>query len=282
MMSSRYIEKHEPVNRESGIDDYRHSPIVSLEVSTTHLVKVIDNLASAVAIAKERCKKLSDGLNKDQSAAIYLYTMEFAPQSVYAIVNQYLRTNNSIAAQPWYSYIKLLCTALKNLPSFTGAVWRGVYGDVAQQYKKGTTVCWWSFTSCTKSLTIIQNFLPTSGKGTIFMIECLNGKAISAYSEHHIEDEVLLLPGIKLLAVDDGLQIHGMRVVHLKEVITKPQRASSAQASSSHNSGLLTPKVIPSHFDKTPIHKKPAADGLTSPPKSLSKTKSVPGKCCDP
>lgn len=204
--------------------------------------------------------------------------MEIEPRSVYVILNEHLRTNNSIAVLPWFSFIKLLCTAMQNLPSYSGSVWRGVRGNVGKRYKKGTNIYWWSFTSYTKSLSTIQNFLPTAGKGTIFMIECVNGKAISAYSKYRNEDEILLLPGIKLVAVDDALQMFGVRVVHLKEIVGKPRSASLDRPANSYNSVSLTSMPTPLHFNKSQIYKESTVPALIPPPKTPVKISNPPSK----
>jgi hypothetical protein len=131
-MYSRCIDNDEPVSKEDGIDAYWNSPLLSLERSVGPLLDHGDNLTVALITAKERYKKSSHTLKEDESAAIYLYTMEIQPESVYTIINKHLRNNDSTSALPWFSYIKLLCTAIKKLPSYSGSVWRGVRGDVAK------------------------------------------------------------------------------------------------------------------------------------------------------
>ena len=62
--------------------------------------------------------------------------MELGGRSVYAILNQTLRTNNESNALPWFSYLKLLGTGLKKLPAHSGNVWRAVPRAIAKFYKK--------------------------------------------------------------------------------------------------------------------------------------------------
>jgi hypothetical protein len=228
----RYVDFDEPLNVEFGIDAYWNSPLESLEDATRSLLNSVDNLATSIIIAKKKCTKSPHGLTHDESAAIYLYTMETGYGSVYAVVNRLLRANNATDALPWFLYLKLLSTGVKKLPRRDCCVWRGVRGDVAKQYKKGNTVRWWSFTSCSESISVVQHFLPHAGAGTIFMIQCVSGRAITAYSKHKDENETLLMPGIRLRAVDDSLPLNGTRVVHLKEV---PAAAPYIRSSSAHN-----------------------------------------------
>ena len=218
MRSSRYVDYDEPLHGNSGINGYLKCALVPLRVSLRSLLKEMGHLADAIDSARRHFRKDGHHLDEDQFSAIYLYTMEISSGNVYSIINHYLRTNDLAAATPWFPYIKLLHTALSNLPSYNGSIWRGVRGDVAKNYRKDAVICWWSFTSCTKSITAIRGFLPTTGKGTIFMIECRNGKAISEFSEHPDENEILLLPEIKLKVVDEALNLNGMKVIHLQEV----------------------------------------------------------------
>ena len=139
-MLSRCFDQDETISTESGIDTYWHSPLVSLEDATRPLLGVVPRIEDSVKLAKTLCLKSPHGLSHDQSAAIYLYTMETGKQSIYVILNSILRTNNDVIAFPWFLYLKLLGTALSKLPSFSGCAWRAVRGDVAGRYKKHTHV----------------------------------------------------------------------------------------------------------------------------------------------
>jgi hypothetical protein len=118
-MFSRYFDEDEPINTTSGIDTYWHSPLVSLESATRPLFDIIRDIGGLVARAKMNCFKSPHGLTHDESAAIYLYTMETGKRSVYRVVNRVLRENNHSSALPWFSYLKLLATGLKKLPSYS-------------------------------------------------------------------------------------------------------------------------------------------------------------------
>ena len=257
MRSSRYIGYEEAVHGNSGINGYLKCALVPLRVSLRSLLKEMGNLTDAIDSARRCCRQEGNHLDEDQASAIYLYTMEIPSENVYSAINHHLRTNNLVAATPWFPYIKLLHTALTNLPSYNGSVWRGVRGDVAKNYRKDSIICWWSFTSCTKSITAIKGFLPTTGKGTIFMIESRNGKAISEFSEHPDENEIILLPEINLKVVDEALNLGGMKVIHLQEV-DKPVVTGKLNPGVHPASHSLPPalKKVGSH-DKDSHHQKP-------------------------
>lgn len=70
-----------------------------------------DNIS--YALAKSASPK--DGLTVDESAAIYLYSMEWE-NSLYTILNRTLRAANRGELLPWYRYLKLFLTAFYKLP----------------------------------------------------------------------------------------------------------------------------------------------------------------------
>lgn len=77
-------------------------------------------------------------------------------------------------------------------------MWRGVKEDLSADYQKGDLRIWWSFSSCTSSLDVLQrpNFIGKKGTRTLFSIEGSTcGKDISRHSYFKHEDEILLLPG---------------------------------------------------------------------------------------
>lgn len=267
-MLSRYFDHDEVAIGESGIDEYWQSPLESLEEATRSLVNIIPGLRHSVTLAKSLCVKSPDGLSHDESAAIYLYTMESGEQSVYRVLNSVLRANNHSAARPWFLYLKLFGTALRKLPSFSGCVWRAVCGDVAARYKKNGRTRWWAFTSCSKSLGILKNFIPQDGNnGTVFMIECNNGRDISKYSSHKHENEIILVSGTSFISADESLLMHDMRVVHLKEMtIQNPKHAQLIRSNSATNLHDNKQKKIGIVKPKSTLMKKiPSAQHLLPP-----------------
>ncbi|CAF1420416.1 unnamed protein product [Adineta ricciae] len=227
---------------ENGVDGFLNSPLVSFDDAILPMVKHIENLDIAVHRAKQNWNKTSSRLNADECQAIYLYTIEMQTDSVYTIINRYLRANDTFPARPWFPYMKLLYTALEKLPSHVGSVWRGVNRDIRVNYKRGAIISWWAFTSCTAKLAVIKDFLADKGKSTIFMIECLNGKNISKYSSISREDEILLQPGIKLEVVDNALDLSGLRIVHLREIATKSRAMTAHKQTSSKTAAVSTDK----------------------------------------
>jgi hypothetical protein len=79
---------------------------------------------------------------------------------------------------------------LKKLPSRHLTLWRGVTVNIEKNYKEGEELTWWSFSTCSSSLNVIQNFIGHAS--TLFLIDGENGKDISAYSNFPDEKEVLI------------------------------------------------------------------------------------------
>jgi hypothetical protein len=172
-------------------------------------------------LAKKHCTFPNENnLNKDEAAAIYLYTMEMSEDvCIYRILNQALRVEDRSKVRPWFAYLKLLDSAAAKLPKYKDIVWRGVNKDVSKSFKKGQKITWWSISSCSTSINVISAFLGKVPQSTLFSIQCSSGKSISAYTCYPDENEVILMPGTMLKVVSDPLDHHGgLHIIHLKEI----------------------------------------------------------------
>ncbi|CAF0779239.1 unnamed protein product [Adineta steineri] len=195
--------------------------LLSLEDTMKELQDILQEINRFVKLAKKYCTYPNDhNLTKDESAAIYIYTMEMSDDScVYRILNQTLRAEDRSKVRPWFGYLKLLHSATSKLPRFKGIVWRGIDKDVTKSFKKGQKITWWSISSCTTSVDVISAFLHKSSSSTLFNIECLNGKLISSYTCYSNENEVILMPGTVFEVVSNPLSHHGgLNIIHLKEI----------------------------------------------------------------
>lgn len=198
-------------------------PLVTLEQAAEPLVKLLPEIKDYVYIAKQRCDdKPADGLSRDESAAIMLYSMEWLPREecLYFILNNVLRSEDRGKLQPWLPYLKIFLRGLARLPSKHRFVFRGIKMDLSKKYNPGKSVVWWGFSSCTSTVQVLQNedFLGENGDRTMFNIECVSGKDISRHSYFSLEEEILLLPGTQFEVVGSlktGPDIH---VIQLKEV----------------------------------------------------------------
>ncbi|CAF2124333.1 unnamed protein product [Rotaria magnacalcarata] len=199
---------------------YRSEKLVPIEKALEPILPHIDELPYYIKIAEEHCHFPSaHGLTQDQSAAIYIYTMEWGDTTLYRVLNKALRSENRQALKIWFSYMKLFDTALDKLPTVKEAVWRGIPIDIGKNFTQNQMVTWWSVNSCSSSSNVIKTFLGNSKTSTIFLIEAINGKKVSGYTEYECEDEVILRIGTKFRVKSDPLdQANGSYVVHLIEI----------------------------------------------------------------
>ena len=116
---------------------YRSEKLVSIDKALEPIVPEIDELPYYIKIAKKHCHYPSEhGLSKDQSSAIYIYTMEWGDTTLYRVLNRALRSENRQALKIWFPYLKLFDTALDKLPTIKENVWRGVSLDIGKNYIK--------------------------------------------------------------------------------------------------------------------------------------------------
>lgn len=123
----------EPTQFLNPIGGYQNQPLLPLEEACKPLEKLLPDLRRRVWIAKKNCSHPADGLTVDESASIQLYTMEW-DNSLYASLNKELRKSNRQGLHLWFPYLKLFLTALFKLPSYRGVIWRGINGDLSDQY----------------------------------------------------------------------------------------------------------------------------------------------------
>lgn len=161
----------------------------------------------------------SDVLDADQSAALYLYTMQVNDKSFSRLLNRTLRSeNNNDLNKYWLNYIQLILSALKKLPAVKGHVYQGTTYNIKEKYPKGEIITWHGITSCTQIPDNIVN--PMLGKNlTLLNLKILSGKDISAYSCNNYETEIVLLPGTRLRVMDVKKNTDlGIDEIHLEEV----------------------------------------------------------------
>ena len=215
----------EPLNMLLPIQGYEKLPAVSLEEAIVPLIPIVEDIEQMVWIVKEKCIRPKDGLTSDELASIMLYTMEWQPsdKSFYILLNSALRTAKRDKLRPWFSYLRLVVHALQKVPTTCHTVYRGVNGNLSNEYRRGATIVWWGFSSCTRSIETLNNeqFLGKTGERTFFNIECESGKSIQSYSFYNDEDEILLLPARQFEVVGCVDQGNGLKLVQLKE--TKPK-----------------------------------------------------------
>lgn len=196
---------------------------VPLEQAVEPLASILPEIKDYVYVAKQRCKPVpADGLTRDESASIILYSMEWKPheQCLFFALNSALRAEDRQKLTPWFLYLKLILTALERIPSSSRTVYRGVKLDLSEKYPEGRTFVWWGFSSYTSAIGVLESeqFLGKSGERTMFTIGCDSGKDISQHSYYRKEKEILLLAARQFTVESCLRPAPGLHMIQLKEI----------------------------------------------------------------
>jgi len=160
-------------------------------------------------------------LTKDEVAAIHLYTQEWGDGGIYRPLNTLLRMEDRSRLKSLFPYLGLLVAGLRKLPKRQATAYRGVKRNLSAEFATGNRFFWWSVTSCTDNLSLMESpqFLGKSGVRTMFQIDVLNCVQIERFSSIPFEAEVILLPGTYLEVVSSANLGNDLFVVKLKEIL---------------------------------------------------------------
>lgn len=172
---------------------------------------VLEYAGDSVEFAERQLRKHGGrdpgGLNLQQIAAFNLYTKENVgnPEaSFFRVLNTALSSMNCSEVLPFFGYLKLFIEGARLLPNACPQdLWRAfptLDPEWATVYPKDKELFWWGFTSTTKDSDALSNpnFFGADGQRTLFLMHCVSGIDISAYSDFP-EAEVLLMPGSKFV-----------------------------------------------------------------------------------
>lgn len=252
--SMRFSDIGKPPKRMlAPIDGFERKPLVSLEEAVEPLADLVPNIERNAFVVKENCHHPKDGLTSDESAAIMLYTFESEPseESLYAILNTTLRSEQRSKLRPWFLYLRLIMNGLEKLPSSNKQVlFRGVRLDLRDEFSTGTSFIWWAFSSCTSKIEVLESeqFLGKNGTRTLFQITSSSGKDIKNHSFIPNEHEILLLPARQFKVTGCLSPGHGFHIINLEEIEMKFKLLGSIPKPSVN----ITPPVI----YKQKLHKK--------------------------
>jgi hypothetical protein len=217
-IQKRVINNNLPKLQEANhkaIIDYEDLPLLTLEEAVEKIIPLIPHVMDYVATAKKKYNRHSPLLTRDESAAIYLYTIP--KTEFFSRLNTALRAANRQILQPWLHFLKLLMTGLKKLPSTKAIIWRAVNNDVVFKLDEGEVYTWWDITSCSMNINSVQPFLDENG--TLFAIETIHGRDISMFSAIPDEQEVIIMPGTRVRVKCQSLNIGDhLFICHLEEI----------------------------------------------------------------
>jgi hypothetical protein len=111
-------------------------------------------------------------LSADHIAAIHMYTQAC---DFYRTLNACLRNRDRACITPFFSYLRLLLEALRQLPAQKRTVYRGVKLDLSAKFRKGDEPVWWSVTSTSTTMEVLQSkeFCGDEGPRTVFVVQVL-------------------------------------------------------------------------------------------------------------
>ncbi|MCX4694676.1 ADP-ribosyltransferase domain-containing protein [Streptomyces sp. NBC_01408] len=195
------------------------TPLMSFQDAVGPVAQLLSNLDRHVRLSHEFGKRRADeapgGLPADAIAALYLYTCESA---FYREINAVLRSPDRAAVVPYLPYLRLLFSAVSQLPARTEPLWRGVALDLRAQYPLGRTVTWWGVSSCTSEPGVARAFLGSRGKRTLFEVVPARAVGIRSFSAFTGEEEFILAPGTQLKVTGVTAGRGGLCTVKLTEL----------------------------------------------------------------
>ena len=169
-----------------------------------------------------------NGLNREEIAAIHMYTQEGI--QLYRCLNGILRTepHDCASIQRYWGYMRLLQHALFKVPVCdAGTVFRGIKGpfpavampDLEDAIDTGRPLVWWAFSSTSTSLPAVQTFLGTSGPRVIYSIDGgSRARDVLRYSEYPNEAELLMPCGTAFVVKTAAPLDADLIMVSLKQV----------------------------------------------------------------
>ncbi|CAF4979267.1 unnamed protein product, partial [Rotaria sp. Silwood1] len=180
------------------IDGYLNEPLASLEEALQPFNGQIDQLSYYIKEAKTKCHFPSEhNLTRDESAAIYIYTMKWSNKCLYDHLQEAWNSQDRSRMKPWYKYLRLFKSAFDKLPNAKKEIWQGTPFDesIIEKLSSKSPTLYTSMGLCLQSSNEIQNYLEKNGITKIILIGYIsaNGKLIGAYSANPW-NEVLLYP----------------------------------------------------------------------------------------
>lgn len=204
---------------------YADEPLLPLLEACAPLCDMIHNILFYAQAALDETPEIpADGLTIEESAAIRLYTIQWdkSYRSLYAMLNHTLMNQDREKLRPYFKYLKLFITALVKMPCVPRlTVWRGVTKNLSVNNPSDTSITWWRFSSCTTELSVLKSnvYLGNSGNRTLFSVDAINARRIDAHSHFVEENEVLLLPGARMIVQSQVSPAPDLHIIHLKQVV---------------------------------------------------------------
>lgn len=109
----RFVDVDPIQTRLPPVYGHRVQALLSLREALDPIVQKYSELEEFIRIAKNECHFPSEhGLTREESASIYIYTMDWNDKSLFRLFNTALRETSRLALHPWLAYLQLFDTAL--------------------------------------------------------------------------------------------------------------------------------------------------------------------------
>ncbi|UJR22553.1 hypothetical protein I4U23_025602 [Adineta vaga] len=210
-------------NPEELMVGYRNEPLTSLEDAMKPFSNDIDQLSRYIKEAKTKCHYPNDShLTRDESAAIYLYTMQWESGSLDSRLQAAFSSGDKSKLKQWFKYLNLLKTAFDKLPEADSQkLWQVIPcdDDVKKSLLSNSELQYTSLGTWIVSDTELKKY-KTQHANEQLLSTCLSGvqgKLISAYSSDKSK-EIMLWPGSKLIQADyPHTDSNGSLIIHLRK-----------------------------------------------------------------
>ncbi|CAF1186447.1 unnamed protein product [Rotaria sp. Silwood1] len=184
------------------IAGYLNEPLTSLEEALQPFHGQIDQLANYIKKAKTECLYPSKHhLTRDESAAIYIYTMKWKNKCMYDHLEAAWKSNDRLTMKPWFKFLRLFRSALNKLPDTEKEIWQGIHYDqnLLKKLNSKTGALYSTLSSCLLSPNEIKDYLQKNAGDKVILIsyKSVNGKSITEYSVNK-NTVYLIWPGMQL------------------------------------------------------------------------------------
>jgi len=194
------ISKRNPLE---FIDGYLNEPLVSLEEALKPFDDKIDQLSYYIKEAKTKCHYPSEhSLTRDESAAIYIYTMKWGHGCLYDRLQEAWESKDRSKLKPWFKYLRLFKSAFDKLPDAKTEIWQGqLFDETLKEQLHDKSFSLYSFMGlCSSSVKEVKEYLEKHGAQQMLLVAYKNvgGKSMIEYTAGNNSNQVLVFPGMKL------------------------------------------------------------------------------------
>lgn len=189
------------------IDGYQKEPLLPLADALQPLDGRIPGLSERIQEALAYCRHPSpDKLTRDESAAIYLYSMKWDPSSLADQLHTAWASEDRSQLVPWFRYLRLFKSAFDKLPNAPTRVYQGGPNTTGmkQKFEPDGVPLYCSFGACLDSGEALKQHLAQQGHANPLIVsyEDFECKSISGYTQTpHGAKESIMFPSLKAGAV---------------------------------------------------------------------------------